>query len=87
MSSKLFSAKPFIVQEFEEQHGGHRLVCNNGKATRWARHQAFTYLYGYVGVTAYHTGKGPGIMTPDEFVQLAGVGIDPEAPVSIPDVI
>ena len=58
------------IQEFDA-NGRHRLVLGE-KATEWAASRQFTYLNGYVGVTAYYTGT-EGVLTAKEFCARAGV--------------
>jgi len=60
-----------MKQEFDE-NGNHRLVADDGTASRWVSYAAWSYLDGMVGVTDYYTGEGEKIMTPDEFCRLHG---------------
>ena len=62
------------IQEFNE-NGGHRLISANGQyATQWADYRSLTYLDGWVGHTAYF-GKRENVCTPQEFMELTGVGL------------
>ena len=64
-----------ITQEFREVGGKlqHRLcLLASGETTGWANYTQYTYLRGYVGITAYYADK-EAILSPVDFLMLTAV--------------
>ena len=76
MSAKDSGLKSTVTQDFRESDGKcqHRLrIAASGEATAWATYTQYTYLRGYVGVTAYHNPAGEVIISAEDFLLLTAV--------------